>query len=84
MTLLVLCFLFRVLGKQLLVPKDEGFQHFQSRNDAHVDTKFVSGLLECTGHTKEYVIFLKFLFWSSLFRNMYKYYFYITETCQYN
>ncbi|XP_066173000.1 protein FAM149A [Sylvia atricapilla] len=46
----------RVLGKQLLVPKDEGFQHFQSRNDAHVDTQCVPGLLECTGHTKELCI----------------------------
>ncbi|NWX56940.1 F149A protein, partial [Promerops cafer] len=46
----------RVLGKQLLVPKDEGFQHFQSRNDAHVDTKCVPGLLESTGHTKELCI----------------------------
>ncbi|XP_014118285.1 PREDICTED: protein FAM149A [Pseudopodoces humilis] len=46
----------RVLGKQLLVPKDEGFQHFQSRNDVHVDTKSVPGLLECTGHTKELCI----------------------------
>ncbi|NXO77447.1 F149A protein, partial [Sitta europaea] len=46
----------RVLGKQLLVPKDEGFQHFQSRNDAYVDTKCVPGLLECTGHTKELFI----------------------------
>ncbi|NXK63154.1 F149A protein, partial [Sylvietta virens] len=46
----------RVLGKQLLVPEDEGFQHFQSRNDAYVDTKFVPGLLECTGHTKELCI----------------------------
>ncbi|NWI76950.1 F149A protein, partial [Dryoscopus gambensis] len=46
----------RVLGKQLLVPKDESFQHFQSRNDAHVDTKCVPGLLECTGNTKELCI----------------------------
>ncbi|XP_056345099.1 protein FAM149A isoform X4 [Oenanthe melanoleuca] len=46
----------RVLGKQLLVPKDEGFQHFQSRNDAHVDTKRVPGLLESTGHIKELCI----------------------------
>ncbi|NWT69344.1 F149A protein, partial [Prunella himalayana] len=46
----------RVLGKQLLVPKDEGFQHFQSRSDARVDTKCVPGLLECAGHTKEICI----------------------------
>lgn len=46
----------RVVGKQLLVPKDEGFQHFQSRKDAHVDTKCVPGLLECTGNTKELCI----------------------------
>ncbi|NXS88795.1 F149A protein, partial [Erpornis zantholeuca] len=46
----------RVLGKQLLVPKDEGFQHFQSRSDAHVDTKCVPGLLEFTGNTKELCI----------------------------
>ncbi|NXD22026.1 F149A protein, partial [Spelaeornis formosus] len=46
----------RVLGKQLLVPKDEGFQHFQSRNDAHVDTKCVPGLLECSAPTKELCI----------------------------
>ncbi|NXX31063.1 F149A protein, partial [Nicator chloris] len=46
----------RVLGKQLLVPKDEGFQHFQSRSDARVDTKCVPGLPECTGHTKELCI----------------------------
>ncbi|NWT51203.1 F149A protein, partial [Erythrocercus mccallii] len=46
----------RVLGKQLLVPKDEGFQHFQIRNDAHVDTNCVPGLLECTGPTKELCI----------------------------
>lgn len=62
MTLFILSFLFRVLGKQLLVPKDEGFQHFQSKNDAHVDTKCVPGLLECTGHIKEYVNFKNFLF----------------------
>ncbi|NXA98312.1 F149A protein, partial [Melanocharis versteri] len=46
----------RVLGKQLLVPKDESFQHFESRNDAHVDTKCVPGLVECTGNTKELCI----------------------------
>ncbi|NXK92155.1 F149A protein, partial [Formicarius rufipectus] len=46
----------RVLGKQLLVPKDEGFQHFQSRNDACVDTKCLPGLSECTSNTKELCI----------------------------
>ncbi|NXF01998.1 F149A protein, partial [Smithornis capensis] len=46
----------RVLGKQLLVPKDEGFQHFQSRNDACVDTKCLPGLYEYTGNTKELFI----------------------------
>ncbi|NWV78700.1 F149A protein, partial [Dasyornis broadbenti] len=46
----------RVLGKQLLVPKDEGFEHFQSRNDAHVVTECVPGLHECTGNTKELCI----------------------------
>ncbi|NXU08079.1 F149A protein, partial [Pardalotus punctatus] len=42
----------RVLGKQILAPKDEGFQHFQSRNDARVDTECVPGLRECTDNTK--------------------------------
>ncbi|NXG08877.1 F149A protein, partial [Sakesphorus luctuosus] len=46
----------RVLGKQLLVPKDEGFQHFQSRNDACVDAKCLPGLCECTSNTKELCI----------------------------
>ncbi|NXS09467.1 F149A protein, partial [Neodrepanis coruscans] len=46
----------RVLGKQLLVPKDEGFQHFQSRSDACVTTKCLPGLCECTGNTKELFI----------------------------
>ncbi|NXF75494.1 F149A protein, partial [Sclerurus mexicanus] len=46
----------RVLGKQLLVPKDEGFQHFQSRNDVCVDTKCLPGLCECTSNTKELCI----------------------------
>ncbi|XP_065489980.1 protein FAM149A isoform X4 [Caloenas nicobarica] len=42
----------RVLGKQLLLPKDEGFQHFQSRSDS-VDTKCLPGLHECTSNIKE-------------------------------
>ncbi|XP_051646618.1 protein FAM149A isoform X3 [Manacus candei] len=46
----------RVLGKQLLVPKDEGFQHFQSRNDTYVDTKCLPGLCEYTSNTKELCI----------------------------
>ncbi|NXM70479.1 F149A protein, partial [Serilophus lunatus] len=46
----------RILGKQLLVPKDEGFQHLQSRNDACVNTKCLPGLCECTGNTKELFI----------------------------
>lgn len=82
--LLSLSFLFRVLGKQLLLPKEEGFQHFQSRSDTSVDTKCLSGLHECTSNIKEYVNVFKFSFWSSIFRNMYKYYFCITETFQYN
>ncbi|NXG21098.1 F149A protein, partial [Grallaria varia] len=46
----------RVLGKQLLVPNDEGFQHFQSRNAACVDTKCLPGLCECTSNTKDLCI----------------------------
>ncbi|NXX82234.1 F149A protein, partial [Urocolius indicus] len=42
----------RILGKQLLLPKDEGFQHFQSRSDTCVDTKFLPGLQECTSSIK--------------------------------
>lgn len=60
---LSLSFLFRVLGKQLLLPKDEGFQHFQSRSDS-VDMKCLPGLHECTSNIKEYVFFFfkSFLF----------------------
>ncbi|NXG87165.1 F149A protein, partial [Stercorarius parasiticus] len=43
----------RVLGKQLLLPKDEGFQHFQSRSDTCADTKCLPGLRECTSNIKE-------------------------------
>ncbi|NXN24818.1 F149A protein, partial [Nycticryphes semicollaris] len=46
----------RVLGKQLLLPKDEGFQHFQSRSDTSVDTKCLPGLRECTSNKKELCI----------------------------
>ncbi|NXK23847.1 F149A protein, partial [Arenaria interpres] len=46
----------RVLGKQLLLPQDEGFQHFQSRNDTCVDTKCLPGLRECTSNIKELCI----------------------------
>ncbi|NXY82884.1 F149A protein, partial [Alcedo cyanopectus] len=46
----------RVLGKQLLLPKDEGFQYFQSRSNACVDTKCLPGLRECTSNIKELCI----------------------------
>ncbi|NWR68885.1 F149A protein, partial [Centropus unirufus] len=46
----------RVLGKQLLLPKDEGFQHFQSNSDTSVDTKCLPGLHECTSNIKELCI----------------------------
>ncbi|KAM6400835.1 protein FAM149A isoform 2-T2 [Pluvialis apricaria] len=46
----------RVLGKQLLLPKDEGFQHIQSRSDTCVDTKCLPGLRECTSNIKELCI----------------------------
>ncbi|XP_062431661.1 protein FAM149A isoform X2 [Rhea pennata] len=46
----------RVLGKQLLLPKDEGFQHFQSRSDSSVDTKVLPGLHEYTTDIKELCI----------------------------
>jgi len=81
---LALSFLSRVLGKQLLLPKDEGFQHFQSRSYTCVDTKCLPGLHESSTNIKEYVHYFKFSFWSSFFRNMYKYYFCITETLQSN
>ncbi|NXV40499.1 F149A protein, partial [Uria aalge] len=53
---LALSFLFRVLGKQLLLPKDEGFQHFESRSDTCVDAKCLPGLRECASNIKELCI----------------------------
>ncbi|NXX51354.1 F149A protein, partial [Tricholaema leucomelas] len=46
----------RVLGKQLLLPKDEGFQHFPSRSDNCVDSKCLSYLHECTSNIKQLCI----------------------------
>nr|XP_013797560.1 PREDICTED: protein FAM149A isoform X1 [Apteryx mantelli mantelli]XP_013797565.1 PREDICTED: protein FAM149A isoform X1 [Apteryx mantelli mantelli] len=46
----------RVLGKQLLLPKDEGFQHFQSRSDSSVDSKVLPGLHEYATDIKELCI----------------------------
>ncbi|NXK45771.1 F149A protein, partial [Chauna torquata] len=46
----------RVLGKQLLKPKDEGFQHFESRSDSSVNTKCLPDVHECTSNIKELCI----------------------------
>ncbi|NWU72013.1 F149A protein, partial [Pterocles burchelli] len=46
----------RVLGRQLLLPKDEGFQHFQSRSDTSLDIKCLPGLRQCTSNIKELCI----------------------------
>uniref|UniRef100_A0A8C3FP72 Family with sequence similarity 149 member A n=1 Tax=Chrysemys picta bellii TaxID=8478 RepID=A0A8C3FP72_CHRPI len=46
----------RILGKQLLFPRDEGFQHFQSRTTCSVYTKSLFGLCESTSNTKELCI----------------------------
>uniref|UniRef100_A0A669Q8N3 Family with sequence similarity 149 member A n=1 Tax=Phasianus colchicus TaxID=9054 RepID=A0A669Q8N3_PHACC len=46
----------RVLGKQLLSPKNEGFQYFESRSDSSVDTKCLPSLHECTSNIKELCI----------------------------
>ncbi|NXJ09267.1 F149A protein, partial [Odontophorus gujanensis] len=45
----------RVLGKQLLSPKNEGFQYFESRSNSSVDTN-LPGLHECTSSIKELCI----------------------------
>uniref|UniRef100_A0A8D0HES1 Family with sequence similarity 149 member A n=1 Tax=Sphenodon punctatus TaxID=8508 RepID=A0A8D0HES1_SPHPU len=46
----------RILGKQLLLPKDEGFQHFQSRSTSSVYTKSLPSLCESTVSMKELCI----------------------------
>ncbi|XP_064005088.1 protein FAM149A isoform X1 [Pogoniulus pusillus] len=46
----------RVLGRQLLLPNDEGFQHFPSRSDNCVDAKCLSYLHECTSNIKQLCI----------------------------
>ncbi|XP_010141613.1 PREDICTED: protein FAM149A, partial [Buceros rhinoceros silvestris] len=46
----------RVLGKQLLLPKDEGFQHFKSGSDTCVDTKCLPGPRQCASNIKELCI----------------------------
>ncbi|XP_035413784.1 protein FAM149A isoform X5 [Cygnus atratus] len=43
----------RVIGKQLLSPKDEGFQHFESPSDSSVNAKCLPGLRECTINIKD-------------------------------
>ncbi|XP_040412481.1 protein FAM149A isoform X5 [Cygnus olor] len=43
----------RVIGKQLLSPKDEGFQHFESPSDSSVNAKCLPGLCECTINIKD-------------------------------
>ncbi|XP_067407701.1 protein FAM149A isoform X2 [Emydura macquarii macquarii] len=46
----------RILGKQLLFLKDEGFQHFQSRTTSSVYAKSLPGLCESTSNMKELCI----------------------------
>uniref|UniRef100_A0A8C8SD34 Family with sequence similarity 149 member A n=1 Tax=Pelusios castaneus TaxID=367368 RepID=A0A8C8SD34_9SAUR len=46
----------RILGKQLLFLKDEGFQHFQNRTASSVYTKSLPGLCESTSNMKELCI----------------------------
>ncbi|XP_062991257.1 protein FAM149A [Elgaria multicarinata webbii] len=46
----------RILGKQLLFPKDEGFQHYQSRNASSVYSRSLPCLSEITGSMKELCI----------------------------
>ncbi|XP_061438999.1 protein FAM149A isoform X2 [Rhineura floridana] len=46
----------RILGKQLLFPKDEGFQHYQSRNASSVYSRSLPTLREITSSVKELCI----------------------------
>ncbi|XP_063165811.1 protein FAM149A [Candoia aspera] len=46
----------RILGKQLLFPKDEGFQHYQSTNASSVYSKSLPSLSEITTSMKELCI----------------------------
>ncbi|KAM3832110.1 protein FAM149A isoform 2-T2 [Vipera latastei] len=46
----------RILGKQLLFPKDEGFQHYQSRSSSSVYSKSLPSLSEINTSMKELCI----------------------------
>ncbi|XP_070804562.1 protein FAM149A isoform X1 [Pituophis catenifer annectens] len=46
----------RILGKQLLFPKDEGFQHYQSRSSSSVYSKSVPSLSEINTSMRELCI----------------------------
>ncbi|XP_026522773.1 protein FAM149A isoform X2 [Notechis scutatus] len=46
----------RILGKQLLFPKDEGFQHYQSRSSSSMYSKSVPSLSEINTSMKELCI----------------------------
>ncbi|XP_048386240.2 protein FAM149A-like isoform X1 [Stegostoma tigrinum] len=43
----------RILGTQLLLPKDEGFQHFQSGESSSIATRKLSSFCDSTGNMKE-------------------------------
>ncbi|XP_020657858.3 protein FAM149A isoform X2 [Pogona vitticeps] len=46
----------RILGRQLLFPKDEGFQHYQSRNPSSLYSRSLPSLSEITSNMKELCI----------------------------